>query len=381
MKYYLIAGEASGDLHASNLMRALREKDPNAEFRFFGGDLMQAQGGELVKHYRDMAYMGFVQVVRHLPTIMNNMKTCQQDIRSYQPDVVILVDYPSFNLKIARFVKEKLDIPVHYYISPKIWAWKEYRIKEIKKYVDKMLCILPFEESFYAGHDYAVEYVGNPTVDELTVLLQNKTSDKDFRRKYELSGNGIVAILAGSRRAEVRENLPKMLEALKSFPELQPVIAGAPGLTFEFYREILGDSGVKVIFNATHELLLHADVAVVTSGTATLETAVLGVPQVVCYHVGGGRFFYELMSRVLKVKYVSLVNLIVDDHVVAELLGYKFTPDSLIRELRRITEDGREREKMLEGYRRMMQCLGGIGAAEKAAGAVVKDLVSRDRSC
>ena len=376
MRYYLIAGEASGDLHASNLMRALKEKDPQAEFRYFGGDLMQAQGGALVKHYREMAYMGFVQVVRHLPTILKNMKLCQRDIVAFRPDVVILVDYPSFNLKIARFVKENLDVPVHYYISPKIWAWKEYRVRDIKRYIDKMLCILPFETEFYAKHDYPVVYVGNPTVDELTDLLKNNQSAEAFKQKYELSEKEIVAILAGSRKAEVKANLPKMLDAMESFPEYEPVIAGAPGLTADFYNEVVGNRRVKIVFGETHSLLMNARAALVTSGTATLETAVLGVPQVVCYHVGGGKLFYNLMSKVLKVRFVSLVNLIVDEEVVVELLGYQFTPERVVEELEVLLPDGLCRSNMLKGYARMMKQLGGVGAAEHAANAVLQELRS-----
>ncbi|MEG1522322.1 MAG: lipid-A-disaccharide synthase [Bacteroidales bacterium] len=374
MKYYLIAGEASGDLHAANLMHALKQEDPEAEFRFFGGDLMQAEGGTLVKHYREMAYMGFVQVIKHLPAILRNMRQCQQDILAFRPDVVILVDYPSFNLKIARFVKEHLDIPVHYYISPKIWAWKEYRIKDIKRYVDKMLCILPFETDFYARHQYPVEYVGNPTVDELTDFLKNKKQADSFKHESELSEKQVVAILAGSRKAEVKANLPRMLEVMQAFPQYEPVIAGAPGLTPEFYREVLGDNKIRIVFGKTHELLLNARAALVTSGTATLETAVLNVPQVVCYHVGGGKLFYNIMSRVLKVRFVSLVNLIVDEEVVPELLGYKFTPDRVIEELSAILPEGEKREAMLAGYQRMRRRLGGVGAARNAAASVVKDV-------
>ncbi|MEG1586889.1 MAG: lipid-A-disaccharide synthase [Bacteroidales bacterium] len=374
MKYYLIAGEASGDLHASNLMGAIKKQDPNAEFRYFGGDLMQAQGGVLVKHYREMAYMGFVQVIKHLPSILKNMKMCQQDIVAFSPDVLILIDYPSFNLKMARFVKEKLGIPVHYYISPKIWAWKEHRIKQIKQYVDKMLCILPFETGFYAKHHYRVEYVGNPTVDELTKLLKNNEQGIGFKQKHELSGKEIVAILAGSRKAEVTSNLPMMLEAMKSFPQYEPVIAGAPGLTPEFYQRIPGINKVKIVFGETHSLLMASRAALVTSGTATLETAVLGIPQVVCYHVGGGKIFYNLMSRILKVRFVSLVNLIVDQEIVPELLGYKFTPGSVCTQLAGILPDGEARSRMLSGYKQMMAKLGGIGAADKAAKAIVGEL-------
>ncbi|MEG1617727.1 MAG: lipid-A-disaccharide synthase [Bacteroidales bacterium] len=374
MKYYLIAGEASGDLHASHLMHALKKEDPQAEFRCFGGDLMQEQGAVVVKHYRDMAFMGFVAVIRNLKTILGNMELCKRDIEAFRPDVVVLVDYPSFNLKIARFVKEKLGIPVYYYISPKIWAWKEYRIKQIKKYIDKMFCILPFEVDFYKKHNYPVDYVGNPTLDELVGNPKKYESGPEFLVENELSEKPIVGILAGSRKQEVKANLPLMLEALKSFPDYQGVIAGAPGLDLSFYKEVLGDAPVRIVFGKTFELLHHSRAALVTSGTATLETALLGVPQVVCYKVGGGKLTFAVMSRILKVRYVSLVNLIADKEVVKELLAHKLTVENIVRELSDILPDGEKRAQMLEGYRQMSDALGAPGAPVKAAKIIVRSL-------
>lgn len=374
MKYYLIAGEASGDLHAAHLMEQLRKEDPQAEFRFFGGDLMQARGGVLVKHYREMAYMGFVAVVRNLRTILRNLSRCKADIAAFKPDVVILVDYPSFNLKVARFVKESLNIPVYYYISPKIWAWKEYRIRDIKKYIDKMFCILPFEVEFYKKHNYKVEYIGNPTVDELTGKFKNYELSSQFIKENELSEKPLVALLAGSRKQEVKANLPLMLEAMKAFPEYQGVIAGAPGLDEAFYASVIGDSPVKLVFGKTYELLYNSRGALVTSGTATLETALLRVPQVVCYKVGGGRFTYAVMSRILKVPFVSLVNLIAGKEVVTELLAHKLTVDNIRRELARILPEGNDRAEMMKGYREMADALGEPGAPAKAARMIVQSL-------
>ena len=294
MKYYLIAGEASGDLHASHLMAELKKEDPNAEFRFFGGDLMGAEGGTMVKHYREMAYMGFVTVLKNLDKVLRNIKDCQKDIAEYRPDVVILIDYPGFNLKIAEFVKKNLGIPVYYYISPKIWAWKEYRIKSIRRYVDKMFCILPFEVDFYRKHAYPVEYVGNPSVDELIGKFDKEAAAKRFDEEEHPGDKPIVALLAGSRKQEVKANLPVMLEAMSAFPDYQGIVAGAPGLDAEFYRSVIGDKPVRIVYGKTYDLLSASHAALVTSGTATLETALLDVPQVVCYKVSGGRLTYEI---------------------------------------------------------------------------------------
>lgn len=291
MKYFLIAGEASGDLHASNLMAALKEKDPEADFRFFGGDLMQAVGGTLVKHYKEMAFMGFIPVLLNLRTILNNMKTCQEDIRKYQPDVVILIDYPGFNLKIAKFVKTVLHLPVYYYISPKIWAWKQYRIKDFRRYVDRMFCILPFETEFFRKLDYSVDYVGNPSVDSVAQNKEKQANRPDtFMADERLPDKPILALLAGSRRQEIKDNLPTMLEVAAAYPDYQPVIAGAPGLEPEYYKQYIGNHPAKIVFGKTYDLLQHSRAALVTSGTATLETSLFRVPQVVCYYVVAGRW-------------------------------------------------------------------------------------------
>lgn len=373
MKYYLIAGEASGDLHASNLMKALKREDPDAEFRFFGGDLMEACGGTLVKHYRDMAYMGFIPVLMNLDKVLANMRLCKQDIAATRPDVVILVDYPGFNLKIAKYVKTRLDIPVYYYISPKIWAWKEWRVKSIRRYVDRLYSILPFEVDFYARHHYVVEYVGNPTVDELAVRPRADETFDDFVTECRLERKPIIALLAGSRVSEIKDNLPMMIEAAESFPDYQLAIAGAPGISPDFYAPYLQGHRVKVVQGKTYRLLQQSKVALVTSGTATLETALLRVPQVVCYWVGGGKLFYKTFEKILKVPYVSLVNLIADAPVVSELLGYRATAANLRRELAALFDEG-NRERMLAGYDLVAGRLGAPGAPENAARSIVAAL-------
>ena len=366
MKYYLIAGEASGDLHASNLMAALRDEDPQAEFRFFGGDLMRAVGGTCVMHYREMAYMGIIPVVLHARTIARNMRLCRDDIRAWRPDVVIPVDYPGFNLRIARYVHDTLRLPICYYISPKIWAWKRGRIHTIRRCVDRMLCILPFETDFYRSLDYAVDYVGNPSVDAV----------ENFRRSAVAGvspvaddGRPLLAILAGSRRNEIAENLPTMLDVARRFPTLRPVVAGAPGLTMDDYRRSLGrrDALPEIVFDRTYELLAHAHVALVTSGTATLEAALFRVPQVVCYAVGGGRLANYVFDHFFRVPYISLVNLIVGEPVVPELFGGRFTRQRITDALSRLTDDTPERLQMLDGYDRMIPRLRPAGASQRAA--------------
>lgn len=374
MKYYLIAGEASGDLHAANLMQAIKKQDAKAQFRFFGGDLMLAQGGVMVKHYREMAYMGFIAVIANLDKVLANMSLCKSDIKSYQPDAVILIDYPGFNLKIAKFVNSRLHIPVYYYISPKIWAWKEYRIKSIRKYVDKMLCILPFEVDFYKKHQYPVEYVGNPTVDELAVRPFANETFRTFVVDNHLGEMPIIALLAGSRRAEISANLPTMIEAASAFPGYQLVIAGAPGIDPGYYDQYITDKRVSIVFGKTYRLLQQARAALVTSGTATLETALLNVPQVVCFHMGGGPLVYGLFKRILHIRFVSLVNLIADKEVVRELLVHLFTPENVRRELRPLLDDTPQRAQMLDGYRLMAGKLGQPGAAEAAARSIVQQL-------
>ncbi len=383
MKYYLIAGEASGDLHASRLMRELKQRDPQAQFRFYGGDAMKAEGGVLVCHYSKLAYMGFVQVALHLREILTGMSRCKQDIAAYQPDAIILVDYPGFNLGIAKWVKKKLSAKVFYYISPKIWAWKEYRLKDIRKYVDCMLSILPFEVDYYKKHDYDVTYVGNPTVDELEPLRTENFSREAFCLAHDLNLNQpIIAILAGSRKAEVMGNLPIMLDAAIRFTCHQVVIAGAPGLSADFYQPILDRfravPPVKIVFGETYDLLRSAQVAAVTSGTATLETAFLNVPQVVCYQFRGGKLAYKIMEFALRrIRYVSLVNLLLDSPAVVELLGPYLTANRLYAELSRIEDDCADRRAMLAEYERMRTILGAPGAPERAADAIVRFLKNK----
>ena len=381
MKYYLIAGEASGDLHASHLMTALKQEDPEAQFRFFGGDLMAAVGGTLVKHYRELAYMGFIPVLLHLRTIFANMKRCKDDIVAWQPDVVILVDYPGFNLSIAKFVHAHTRIPVYYYISPKIWAWKEYRIKNIKRDVDELFSILPFEVEFFEQkHGYPIHYVGNPTVDEIMAFRATYHPDFDtFTETNGLSSRPIIALLAGSRKQEIKDNLPDMLRAASAFDGYQPVLAGAPGISPEYYRKYTAGADVKIVFGQTYALLLHARAALVTSGTATLEAALLCAPQVVCYHTPVGKLVSFLRRHLLKVKYISLVNLIAGREVVKELVADTMTVEQVRAELRRILFDSSYRRQMLSDYAYMASRLGQAGAPARAAGQMVALLRSAKR--
>ena len=369
MKYYLIVGEASGDLHASHLMAALKVEDPQAEFRFFGGDLMAAVGGTMVKHYKELAYMGFIPVLLHLRTIFANMKRCKEDIVAWQPDVVILVDYPGFNLSIAKFLRAKTHIPVYYYISPKIWAWKEYRIKNIKRDVDELFSILPFEVEFFEDkHHYPIHYVGNPTVDEVTLFRAEHPETFDgFVRENNLDSKPIIALLAGSRKQEIKDNLPDMLRAASAFPEYQLVLAGAPGISPDYYHEYVGDAKVKILFGQTYRLLQQAEAALVTSGTATLETALFRVPQAVCYHTPIGKVISFLRRHILTVKYISLVNLIANREVVKELVADTMTVEQARAELERILYDKDYRQRMLDGYEYMAARLGDAGAPKRAA--------------
>ena len=374
MKYYLIVGEASGDLHASNLMQALKREDPQAEFRFFGGDLMTAAGGTRVKHYKELAYMGFIPVLLHLPTIFRNMKECKQDIVRWAPDVVILVDYPGFNLKIAEYVKKHTRIPVYYYISPKIWAWKEYRIKNIKRDVDELFSILPFETAFFAGHRYPVHYVGNPCVDAVEAYRkEHKEEFSRFAADNGLSEKPVIALLAGSRKQEIKDNLPMMLEAAAPFTkDYQLVLAGAPGMDPAYYTGYMRKNvPVRIIFGQTYRLLQQADAALVTSGTATLETALFRVPQVVCYYTPAGKFIAFLRRHILKVKFISLVNLVADKEVVRELVADTMTVENVRSELDAILYNKVYREQMLREYDRIIEILGPAGASEKAAKEMV----------
>lgn len=369
MKYYLIVGEASGDLHASHLMAALKAEDAQAEFRFFGGDLMAAVGGTQVKHYKELAYMGFIPVLLHLRTIFANMKRCKDDIVAWNPDVVILVDYPGFNLDIAKFVHAKTQIPVYYYISPKIWAWKEYRIKNIKRDVDELFSILPFEVEFFEGkHQYPIHYVGNPTVDEVAAYQEaNPKNLPAFIAENRLDDKPVIALLAGSRKQEIKDNLPDMLKAASAFPSYQLVLAGAPGIAPDFYEKYVGQAKVKIIFGQTYRLLQHAQAALVTSGTATLETALFRVPQVVCYHTPIGKVISFLRRHILTVKYISLVNLIADREVVKELVADTMTAENMRRELGNLLENEEYRKEMLAGYDYVAERLGPAGAPRHAA--------------
>jgi lipid-A-disaccharide synthase len=367
MKYYIIAGEASGDLHASNLMQAIKDKDENAEFRFFGGDLMQQVGGTLVKHYRELAFMGFVPVLLNLKTILRNLEICKKDIVKFAPDVVILVDYPGFNLKIAKYLKQNTSIPVTYYISPKIWAWKEYRIKDFKKYVDQMLCILPFEVDFYKKHNYPVSYVGNPTVDAIEKRENKDQTFQDFIELHKLDDKPIIAILAGSRKQEIEDNLPHMLKAIEVFKSHQVVIAGAPGIDKSFYDKTLQNNNATLLFGQTYNILAQANVALVTSGTATLETALLNVPQVVCYKTPIPNLIYWVFKNMLHTPYISLVNLIADKKVVRELFAKFFSVENIHDEIEKLLFDPEYRKNMLSEYKLIQEKLGTENASDKAA--------------
>ena len=373
MKYYLIVGEASGDLHASNLMKSIKEVDADAQFRFFGGDLMSAVGGVRVKHYRELAYMGFVPVLMHLGTILSNMKLCKKDILAWNPDALILVDYPGFNLSVAEYVHKNSDIPVYYYISPKIWAWKEYRIKNIKRDVDELFSILPFEIDFFEKkHGYSINYVGNPCVDAVDTFLKNSAKSRgEFFKQNNLSVKPYVALLAGSRKQEIVANLPMMLEAMQAYPEYQLVIAGAPGIDKKFYAPYLA-SGVNILFGQTYDILNNAHAALVTSGTATLETALFNVPQVVCYATPMPKLYSWLKKNFLKVRYISLVNLIAGREVVRELVAADMNVANIKAELGALLPvDGKKRATMLKEYSRMMDILGEPGASGRAAHKIV----------
>lgn len=431
MKYYLIAGEASGDLHASRLMLSLKQRDAGAEFRFIGGDLMAAVGGTMVRHYRELAYMGFVPVLLHLPTILSNMRRCKQDIAGWHPDVVILVDYPGFNLSIARYVKSHTAIPVYYYIAPKIWAWKEYRIKNIKRDVDELFSILPFEVGFFeVKHGYPIHYVGNPTADEVGEFLASKGSSRSFSgseecgarsentdiKDCETLGSGAsrseergarsentdikksvsghspssllpppstknsstkktIALLAGSRRQEIKDNLPAMIEATRELAaDYRIVLAGAPSIPAGYYDRFIAGTDVEVVYDQTYPLLASATAALVTSGTATLETALFGVPQVVCYETPIPQVIAFLRRHLLKVRYISLVNLIADREVVRELVADTFSVENIRRELLRLLPGQSAREEMLRGYDEVRRRLGAEKAPDNAARIMISKL-------
>ena len=374
MKYYLIAGEASGDVHASHLIAAIKQEDAQAQFRCFGGDMMKAQGAELVQHYRDLAYMGFLPVIRHLRTILRGMKRCREDILEWQPNVLILVDYPGFNLQIAHFIKQHSSIPVFYYIAPKIWAWKEHRIHNIKRDIDRLFSILPFEKDFYERkHHYPIYYVGNPTVDEVDAYLKEHPANADaFRQENNLDERPIIALLAGSRKQEVRDNLRRMVEAAEPYSkDFQLVLAAAPGLEDEFYEECAKGLEISIVRDQTYRLLQHSTAALVTSGTATLETALLRVPQVVCYYMKAGRLASFARRLFLKIPFISLVNLIAGEEVVPELVAEQMTPKNVRQHLASILPGNPAREAQLQGYERMAAILGEPGAPVRAAKQIV----------
>lgn len=369
MKYYIIAGEASGDLHGSNLMKALLKEDSNAEIRFWGGDLMQSVGGTLAKHYRELAFMGFAEVILNLKTILNNIKFCKSDIAKFNPDVIIFIDYPGFNMRIAKWAKER-GIKTHYYISPQIWAWKENRIKDIKRDFDKLYVILPFEKDFYEKkHHFPVEFVGHPLID--AIHTRKIIDGNQFRKENNLDEKPIIAILPGSRKQEISKMLSLMLSVVNDFQDYQFVIAGAPSQEYSFYQQFLKGKNIKFVANKTYDLLSNSHAALVTSGTATLETALFKVPEVVCYK--GSWVSYQIAKRIITLKYISLVNLIMDEEVVTELIQNECNPIKIKAELTKILTEN-NREKLLEKYDELEQKLGGIGASEKTAKLIVAEI-------
>ena len=366
MKYVIVAGEASGDLHASQLIKGLKEADPEFDLRYFGGDMMEKESRRRPDlHYKEMNVMGFSEVLRKLPSLWRNLKQAKNLLDTYRPDALILVDYPGFNLKLAKYASKK-GIPVHYFISPKVWAWKEWRVKKIKKYVDKLYSILPFEVAFYKNrHNYDVTYVGNPSVQEIAYSMKHIPPRRHFQERQGLSDDKpIIALLPGSRKGEIKNNLPLMIEAAKRFPDFQYVVGAAPSIPEKYYREIAQDPGLKVVFGVTHTLLKYSQAAVVTSGTATLETAIIGTPQVVVYRANGMKLSYKIMEKLLKVKYVSLPNLIVNNNVVPELLVHHCTADAIARELTPLLQPSPRRDWQIAGYRNMQRRLGKYKASE-----------------
>ena len=380
MKYYLIVGEASGDLHASRLMRSLKKVDEFAEFRFFGGDLMAAEGGTRVKHYKELAYMGFVPVLLHLGTIFSNMKMCKDDIVKWKPDVVILVDYPGFNLNIAKFLKKKTNIPAYYYISPKIWAWKEWRIRSIRRDIAEMFSILPFEVPFYEKkHHYPIHYVGNPTAQEVNEFRAGYQQPfEEFCTENQLDiHRPILALLAGSRLQEIKDNLPAMIEVAERFEDFQMVLAGAPSIEDKYYEQFVKGTPVKMVRNKTYQLLSHSTAALVTSGTATLETALFNVPQVVCYETPLPRLVRFAFDHIMSCKYISLVNLIADKEVVQEMFADRFKVDAIADQLYQLLPGKEGRERMLAEYQVVRERLGNQMAPDEAATIMHGLLVKR----
>ena len=370
MKYYLIAGEASGDLHGANLMRALQQIDPKAEFRFWGGDRMEAVGGKLIKHYRDLAFMGFWEVITNLKTILRNINFCKRDITQYQPDALIFIDYPGFNMRIAKWAKQQ-GIPTHYYISPQIWAWKENRIKAIKRDVDAMYVILPFEKDFYEGkHQYPVHFVGHPLLD--AIAARKEVSEEIFKKENGLDERPIIALLPGSRKQEIAKMLSVMLSVVGSYHQYQFVIAGAPSQEYDFYKQFIKEENVHFVTGKTYDLLSHAHAALVTSGTATLETALFNVPEVVCYR--GNWISYQIAKRVISLKYISLVNLIMDAPIVTELIQGELNTKNLKTELEKLLNP-EHRSQLLKDYKILREKLGNEGASERTASLIVSSMM------
>nr|WP_321486819.1 lipid-A-disaccharide synthase [uncultured Draconibacterium sp.] len=374
MRYYIIAGEASGDLHGSNLMKELKVVDKEAYFRFFGGDKMQAVGGELIKHYREMAFMGFVNVILNIRTIKRNMEFCKKDLLSYKPDVLILIDYPGFNLRIAEFAKQN-NIKVYYYISPKLWAWKEYRVKKVRAFVDEMFTIFPFETAFYKKHGIDVNYVGNPLFDSITEFEKTAKSAAEFKAKNNLDERPIIALLAGSRVQEIKGTLPVMKKAVEGRNDYQVLLAGVSSVDKDLYAGILQGSSIKVLYDSTYDLLNNAHTALVASGTAALETALFQVPQTVLYKIEGGILLHYIMVAVLKIDWVSLPNIILGKMAVKELLQKDMTVKKVSEELNRLLGDEKYRERILADYREMQKLMGEPGCSKRAAEKMV-DLLS-----
>lgn len=378
MKYYIIAGEASGDLHASNLMRELKVRDPASSFRFWGGDLMREQGGELVKHYKELAFMGFTEVILNLRTILKNIEFCKKDLIQYKPDVLILVDYPGFNLRIAEFAKKNLavrqagGIKVFYYISPQVWAWKQSRVHHIKKYVDRIFVILPFEKEFYSKFGYEVDFVGHPLLDALEQRSKRKDPFSEFVNKNDLDERPIVAVLPGSRKQEIEKMLPVMANVSSFFPEYQFVVAGVSTQQRDFYTALAGKNKVKYLFGMTYDLLEQSTAALVTSGTATLETALFGIPEAVCYK--GGAISFQIAKWLVKVDYISLVNLIMGKEIVRELIQNDFNETQVREELGKILHDQDHRNTMISHLSELRNKLGGAGASAKTADLILKYL-------
>lgn len=371
MRYFVIAGEASGDLHASNLIKSIKKEDADALFCGLGGDLMEAEGVRLIRHYRDMAFMGFIPVLLHAKTILGNIKACKEAIKEFIPDILILVDYPSFNLKMAQFVKENIsDVTVYYYISPKLWAWKEYRLKSMKRYVDKIFSILPFEVDWFSERGLEVEYVGNPCVDAIENRAHKNESRTDFEERTGVDSRPILALLAGSRVQEVKSSLPIMLDSASQYKDYQVVVAGVKSIDSALYRNIMKGYDAKVVYNETYELLQQSEIAVVTSGTATLETALMRVPEVVVYKMSGGWLFHRFLEFFIRVPYISLVNLIAQKWLVQELVIEEFTAERLSKEIDKLRNE-EYRKNMLQGYDDLIALLGKDSVSDRAAHAML----------